>query len=150
MLLNLSHFRNMEAVQNEGVRAYAFDPPSRRRAMEEEGVTGRRAFLTSEPGRKRKNIEFVTPPSQRLITKRSRRGFNPREITTSYAEFLSISAGFHKRGTDPLGSRRIGFYAATNPSVKAQFFVGRHASVVPIAASFGVDRNAVASPPLRY
>jgi hypothetical protein len=31
-------------------------------------------------------------------------GFDPREITTSYAHFLSILAEYDKRGTDPLGS----------------------------------------------
>src|SRR5205814_948837 len=31
-------------------------------------------------------------------------GFDPGEITTSDAYFLPILGGFHKRGTDPLGS----------------------------------------------
>ena len=42
-------------------------------------------------------------------------GFDPRRIKTSYARFLAILAGFHKRGTDPLGSiirlvRRFSFF----------------------------------------
>src|SRR6476469_8993527 len=31
-------------------------------------------------------------------------GFDPRGIKTSYAHFLAILGGFHKMGTDPLGS----------------------------------------------
>jgi hypothetical protein len=31
----------------------------------------------------------------------------PGEIPTSYAYFFSILAGFHKRGTEPLGSRML-------------------------------------------
>ena len=47
-----------------------------------------------------RNRPAQTPESQKGLGG----GFDPRSIRTSYAHFFSISAGFHKRGTDPLGS----------------------------------------------
>ena len=43
------------------------------------------------------------------MSKRSRRGFDPRGISTSSAHFLSISAENDKRGMNPLGSTESPF-----------------------------------------
>jgi len=41
------------------------------------------------------------------MSKRVRRGFGPREISTSHADFFSFSAGYDNKGVNPLGNQLL-------------------------------------------